>query len=121
MLRSSHSLSDMANRPAIDPDGPRIYILPDDRSIDLPPMMPSAPIDDGIPLFPYAGYGSMGVPWYGGIGMPYGAFLGRTHIRGSSRAHSPANARQPTPAVPAPAHPARSIVVGAPRSGGARK
>jgi hypothetical protein len=75
VLRSSHSLSDMANRPIVDEDGPHIYVIPYDRSTDVPPVNP--PIEplsrDQMP-FPYGyGYG------YGGGfdgGFPYAPFTG---------------------------------------------
>jgi len=117
VLRSSHSLADMANRPLIDPDGPHIYVLPYDPSVDVPPMMaPDALGPDGIPLMPYGGmYGGMygGVPYapyaaYGRIGSP---FFSRDHIRPFVAAP------RVTPVTAVPHPPSRSIVTGS-ASGG---
>lgn len=137
VLRSSHSLSDMANRPAIDPDGPHIYVFPYDRSIDVPPAPLTEPYDslapDGIPLLPY---GSMFGSPYGsmvGGGFPYAPFNGfisppgfrghgvRTQRAGSRRSTTnpqvmqgprPAGARPPTA-------PPRSVTGAAPAGKGA--
>ena len=76
VLRSSHSLADMANRPLIDTDGPHVFVLPYDQSVDVPPPNPPIePLARDLMPYPYgAGYGYMdGVP-YGGYGYGYPAY-----------------------------------------------
>jgi len=103
VLRSSHSLADMANRPLIDTDGPRVYVLPYDQSVDVPP--PNPPIDplarDLMP-YPYGdvyGYGG-GIP-YGGYGYGYSAYVphrGYAPFGGYTRFNRFVNTPQPFPA-----------------------
>jgi len=104
VLRSGHSLSDMANRPLIDPDGPRVYVLRHYPAVDgPPPMAPPEPLArDAMPV-PYGGYFDVGYPYvpFGSVGVPpY-----RAHQHGRAIAAPP-----PLPAKPAP--PPRNLVMG---------
>ena len=112
VLRSSHSLSDMANRPILDPDGPRVYVIGHDASDDvLPPLPPPEPLSrDRIMPVPYGGYFDGGYPW-GGYGV----------IRTGPRHHSREHTRSTTvasPPTPAPPPPPRNLVMGVAPSAG---
>jgi hypothetical protein len=99
VLRSSHSLADMANRPLIDGDGPRVYILPYDQSVDVPPPNPPIePLARDLMPFPYGvdyGYGS-GVP-YGGYGYGYGGAYAPYRAYAPFGSHVPFNGFVNTP------------------------
>jgi hypothetical protein len=121
VLRSSHSPADMANRPAIDTDGPRIYVLPYDPSIDAPPpMTPPDPLarDLMYPL-PYDGVVG-GLPY-----LPYGGFVAspRPHWRDGTRrsgAHATL-APAPTRSAAPPAPRGRSVAGAPPKAAGVRR
>jgi hypothetical protein len=136
VLRSSHSLSDMANRPLINPDGPHIYVLPYDRSIDEPPPnAPPAPLSrDWMPFLYGAGYMDGGIPYapFGGYApfnnyAPLGGFApfnGFNSFNGfmnsprfPSRGHMRSFTGAPRPIPTPPRQPPRTNVIGAAPAG----
>jgi hypothetical protein len=103
VLRSSHSWSDIANRPIIDRDGPRFYILPYDLPIDVPGLMSAPPSRYGSTT-PYGGPLGGWLPY-----TPFDGFAAGPRFPRHQHAHPLPNVPRMSPSLPPPPPP-RSVV-----------